>query len=112
MNERERGIAGIVSVVFAGLNALGIIITATLSLHMRQKWLAIHEDLGATLPQITQAVINMPWGVWILVTGLLLGIVVLKELISRKWIPLLLNGFFVILGIAYWAVFSAVMMAP
>ena len=112
MEKKKLGVAGVVSIVFAALNALGLLVSIGYSLHIRHKFVVIYEDLGAELPGVTQMVLNIHWSVWILISLILLAILAIKEFISKKWIPLLLNGIYVLLGIVYWAVFSTALMVP
>lgn len=99
--------------VFALLNAFGLIVTAGYSLHIRSKFIDIFDELiGGSLPPLTAVMVNTHWTIWIFVTVILLTALFLKERISKKWIPLSLNALFVLVGIVYWAVFTIGMMFP
>ena len=74
--------------------------------------MVIYEDLGAELPSVTQMILNVHWALWILASLILLALLAVKELIPKKWIPLLLNGILVLMGIVYWAIFSTALMIP
>ncbi len=112
MENRKQSVAGVISIVFAAINAVGIMLTMGYSLHIRHKFTEVHEDLGAELPSITAMVLNIHWSAWVLVSLSLLAVVLAKEVISRKWIPILLNVAFVLICIAYWAFFAVAMMIP
>ncbi len=112
MGDNKRSFAAVASLVFAGVNALGIVVSAFYSFHMLNKCVEIYGDLGTDVPIITQQVINVREPLWMLATGLLLAIVGLKELIRPKWVTLLLNGVFVLFGIAFWALFIAILILP
>lgn len=112
MDKKKLGVAGVVSIVLAVLNGIGVLVSVGYSLHIRHKFIQIYQELGAELPGVTQMVLNTHWTIWILISLILLAILAVKELISKKWIPLLLNGIYVLLGIVYWAVFSTAMMIP
>jgi hypothetical protein len=112
MENKKLSVAGVVSIIFAALNALGLIVSTGCSLHLRHKFIEIYADLGAELPHVTQMILNIHWIFWVLTLLVLLAILAAKELITKKWIPLLLNGVFVLVGIAYWAVFSTAMLIP
>ena len=112
MEDKKLGVAGVVSIVFAALNALGLLVSMGWSLHIRHKFMQIYQDFGAELPGVTQMILNIHWTMWVVISLVLLAVLAAKELISKKWIPLLLNGVFVLIGIAYWAVFSTAMMIP
>ena len=110
MNVNKKRIASVASKVFATLNALGLIFLVIYSLHVCQKFNAIHKEMGLDVPVVTQAVINVPAGAWILTAVILLAIIALKEKIARKWIPILLNCHFVLIGVVYWVIFSAIVI--
>ncbi len=112
VENKKPGVDGVVSIVFAALNALGLLVSTGYSLHIRHKFITIYAELGAPLPGVTQMILNTHWTIWILISLVLLAMLGLKELASKKWIPLLLNGIFVLMGIVYWAVFSTAMMIP
>jgi len=112
MEKKKFGVAGVISVVLAVLNAIGLLVSLGFSLHIRHKFIEIYEDLGAELPILTQGVLNTHWTIWILISLLLLVVLIVKEFIPKKRIPLVLNGLFFLLGIVYWAVFSTAMMVP
>ena len=112
MEKQKPGVAGVVSIVFAVLNAIGLIVSAGCSLNIRHKFMQIYEEFEAELPALTQMILNVHWANWTVISLILLAILAVKELISKKWIPLLINGIFVLFGILYWAVFSTAMIIP
>ena len=112
MEKKKLGVAGVISIVFAGLNAIGLIVTVGLSLHIRGVFAEMFADFGATLPAITQMVLDIHWMLAIGVAAPFFVILVAKEFITKKWIPLLINGVYVLLGIVYWVVFQIVMLIP
>ena len=112
MEKKKLGAAGVVSIVFAVLNAIGVLVSTGFSLHIRHKFMAVYDDLGAELPGVTQMILNIHWALWILASLILLALLAVKELIPKKWIPLLLNGILVLMGIVYWAIFSIALMIP
>ncbi len=112
MKDKKQSLAGIVSIVFAGLNVLGVLVSTGYTLHIRHQFVQIYDDLGADLPALTQMILNVHWTLWVFVSLFCLAVLILKELIEKKWIPLLLNGFFVLIGIAYWVLFSTALMIP
>ena len=112
MEKKKPGIVGALSIVFAVLNAIGLLVSVGCSLHIRHKFMQVYEDLEIELPGIAQLILNTHWAIWILTALVLLSILAVKELLSKKWVPLLLNGIFVLFGIVYWAVFSTAMVIP
>ena len=112
MKDRKLGAGGLVSIVLAVLNGIGLMVSVGCSLHIRRQFIQIFQELEVELPAMTQMILNVHWAIWILLSIILLAILAAKELIPKKWIPLLINGLYVLLGIIYWAVFSTAMMIP
>ena len=110
--KKKPTVPGVISIILAGMNAIGLLLSLGYSLYIRNRFMAIFEDFGAALPTVTQLIIRTHWSIWVLGTVLGLVILALKELIPKKWIPLLLNGIFLLFGIIYWAVFSTAMLFP
>lgn len=112
MDERKNRICGIVSIVLAVLNGLGLIGFAISLLFQRPKFATIFSDFGATLPLLTRAVLAIPNGLIVFGTVLLLALLVGKEFIRRKTIPLVLNIAWIAAGIGISLLFAWAMMAP
>ena len=112
MDKKEPGGAGVVSIVFAVLNATALVVSVGWSLRIRHKFIGMYEDLAVELPRITQMVLSIHWGALVVGMLLLLSALAIKELISKKWIPLLLNGLFALFGVLCWGLFVVALFIP
>lgn len=112
MEKKGLGVGGIISIVFAVLNGIGIVASTGCGLFVRGKFLQMYAELGAELPVMTRLFLNFHWGIWIVISAFLLLVLVAKEFIPKKWIPLLLNGLFLFFGLLWWAVFSSALLLP
>ncbi len=112
MAREKLGVVGTISVVFALLNGIGLMLSVGLSLIIRHRCLAIYEDFDVHLPAITMVFVALPIPIWILVTMVLLGILAVKEFLPNKPVRLLLNGIFVLCGFVYWVIFFMAMQLP
>jgi hypothetical protein len=112
MKESNRDIVGIASILLAVLNGIILVASVGASLMVRQRFADIFADFNAELPTATVIFLSIPWIVWLAVVVVVLAVLVAKEFITRKWIPLWLNLLFIGLAVGYWAVFVVVMMVP
>jgi hypothetical protein len=111
MNERNRA-CGVVSIVLAAVNGLGLLAFAFGMLYQRPKLVAVYADLEVALPVATRLLISIPGSVVVAVTLMFLALLVAKELIPSKTVPLVLNLVWLVAGIALAIFFSMAMMAP
>ena len=112
MTDRKPAITGTVSLVLTVLNAIGLIVSAAYSLHIRHACDKMFEEFDASVPAVTRILLGVHWSVWILLSMALLTFLILKELIPNKSTTLRLNIAFMLLGIVYWAMFSVTMLLP
>ena len=112
MNNKDIRIAAAVSITLASVNAIYLLVSACLTLYLRGIFLQIYDGLDVTLPSVTQMFINMNWVIWVQISFVLIALLAAKEIIARKWIPLLLNGIFSIGLLAYWIIFQTAMLIP
>ena len=112
MNEKKIGPCGVISIVLAVLNCIGLIVFTVGMLFQIPKFVAIYDDLGVALPVGTRMVISIPGASVLLVAALLLALLIVKEFISKKTIPLVLNLIWIAVAIAFSALVALAMMAP
>jgi type II secretory pathway component PulF len=112
MEKKIPNALGKISIIFATLNAIGLLLIVGLSLYFLPRFSQVFCESGATLPCITQLFINTHWTLWVSGTLVLLSVLAGKELIKNKTIPLILNGLFVLLGIVYIPIFTFALYAP
>jgi hypothetical protein len=97
----------IISIIFLIIN----VIVCVKLLIMRGGLVRSYEDMGVSLPWITQLVIVSPNLVFVpLVLSLVIGLIVKEYLIARKGITLIINivAFFVVLVVFMTAVFAPI----
>ena len=114
MSEKSDRVSGIISIVIAVLNGVGLLGVAIGGIHVRGRFSEIFFDLlgDKPLPAATQLVIAVPsWTVLVVTVGLL-GLLVVKELIRPKWIPLCLNVLWFFVGAIVSLLFTAALFAP
>ena len=114
MSEKSDRVSGIASIVLAVLNGVGLLVFAIGGIHLRGRFSEIFFDLlgDKPLPAATQLVISVPSWTVLLVTLGLLGLLVVKELIRSKWIPLCLNVLWFFVGAIMSLLFTAALFAP
>ena len=112
MSEKKIGTCGIISIVLAVLNCLGLVVFTFGMLYQRPKFVAIYADLGAALPVGTRMVIAIPGVVVLLVAALLFALLIVKEFIPKKTIPLVLNIVWIVVAIASSVLVSWALMGP
>jgi len=98
---------GIVSIVLTVLNCIGVFVFVGGMLYLRPKFMAIYADLGAALPYATRLVIVIPGGLVLFLGLIVAGLLVAKEFIPRKAVPLVINLSWSVIAIvmsvfAYW----------
>ena len=114
MSEKSDRVGGTVSIVMAALNGVGLLGVALGGLRVRGRFFEIYCDLlgDKPLPAATQLVISVPsWTVLVVTVGLL-GLLVVKELIRPKWIPLCMNVVWLFIGAIVSLLFSAALFIP
>ena len=114
MSEKSDRVSGIISIVIAVVNGVGLLGVAIGGIHMRGRFSEIFFDLlgDKPLPAATQLVISVPsWTILLVALGLL-GLLVVKELIRSKWIPLCLNVLWFFVGAIMSLLFTAALFAP
>ena len=107
---RGRGnrVCGIISVILAVVNGLGLFWSVFALIYLRPKFMAVFADLDAELPTITRILFQTPFAVVLMAVPILLALLVAKEFIRIKVIPLILNILWLGSGLAlatllYWA---------
>ena len=112
MMDRRNMVCGIVSIVLAVLNGLGLLGLAGALVFQRVTFMEIFADLGVALPFSTRVVLMIPNSVIILSTLVLLALLVGKEFIGRKAIPLMLNIAWIAAGFAVSLLLAWALMGP
>ncbi len=82
MDNSSRRTYGIISMVLAGLNALGVAAAVGLTLWTRQPYGGMYSDFGVELPATTEAIVSGHWSLWVLCG--LAGVVLLA---AKEWLP-------------------------
>jgi hypothetical protein len=112
MSEEKIGPCGVISIVLAVLNCLGLVVFTVGMLFQRPTMVAIYSDLDVALPVGTRMIIAIPGAVVLLVAGLFLALLIAKEFIPKKTIPLLLNISWIIIAVVASFLVSLALMAP
>ncbi len=112
MNEFRNGTRGTVSVLLAVLNGLGVLASAFGMLYQRPRFVEVYADLGVALPVVTRMLIAIPSSVVLFVALLLLALLIAKEFISNKTVPLVINVVWLLVGIAFAVLGAMALMAP
>ena len=108
----ESKIVGTISILLAVFNGVVLIVSVGASLTIRQGFAGLFLDFEAPLPWMTVVLLSTPLIVWAVVMVFLLVVLVVKEFITRKWIPLCLNLLFIGLAIVYWIFFCISVVLP
>lgn len=112
MSEKKIGPCGVISIVLAVLNCLGLVVFTAGMLFQRPQFAAIYADLGAALPVGTRMIIAIPSVAVVVIAGVLLALLIAKEFISKKIVPLVLNIVWIVVAIAVAALVCLALMAP
>jgi hypothetical protein len=112
MTDGQNRVCGVVSILLAVVNAIGILGSAGALVLQRVTFMEIFTDLGVALPFPTRVVLIIPNSVIILSTLVLLALLVGKEFIGRKAIPLILNIAWIAAGFAVSLLLAWALMAP
>ena len=112
MSEKRIGPSGVISIVLAVLNCLGLVVFTAGMLFQRPKFVEIYVDLGVALPVGTRMIIAIPGAVVLLIAGLFLALLIAKEFITKKTVPLVLNFVWIIIAVAASVLVALALMAP
>jgi hypothetical protein len=114
MSGKSDRVCRIISLLLAVVNGLALPAMVLGGLRVRGRFLAIYKDLfpGLSLPAVTRFVVSVPaWAVFG-VAYLLLGVLVAKEFIRPRWVPLCLNLAWMLAGVMVAVMFAVALMAP
>jgi hypothetical protein len=113
MSEKRIGPCGVISIVLAVLNCLGLVVSTIGMLFQRPKFVEIYADLGVEqLPVGTRMIIAIPGSVVLLIAGLFLALLIAKEFIAKKTVPLVLNFVWIIIAVAASFLVSRALVVP
>ncbi len=112
MTEKRNRTFGVISIILLVLNCLGLIGYTLGLLLNRTTFQEIYSDFGVPLPVALRLYFATPAIVYILVTGILLALLILKEKIKRKSIPLQLNIAWMIMALVVSPLTFMVLMMP
>ena len=112
MSEKRIGACGVISIVLAVLNCLGLVVFTVGMLFQRPKFVEIYAALGVALPVGTRMIIAIPGAVVLLIAGLFLALLIAKEFIPQKTVPLVLNFVWIIIAVAASVLVSLPLFAP
>jgi len=112
MSEKKIGPCGVISIVLAVLNCLGLVVFTIGMLFQRPKFVEIYADMGVAIPVGTRMIITIPGAVVLLIAVLFLALLIAKEFIAKKTVPLLLNIVWIIIAVVASVLVSLALMAP
>ena len=112
MSEKANRICGIVSMVLTILNAVILSASTLWSILVRSKFKMIYDDMEIKLPVVTQTVMDLPWFVFVTVSLLLMGLLLVKEALKQKWIPLTINIVWIAATSIYQTLYAIILLLP
>jgi hypothetical protein len=112
MSEKKIGPCGVISIVLAVLNCLGLVVFTVGMLFQRPEFIEIYAGLGTALPVGTRMIIAIPSVVVLLIAGLFLALLIAKEFIPKKIVPLVLNLVWIVIAVVASVLVSLALMAP
>jgi len=103
---------GVISMVLAGINALGVAAAVSYSLWVRRTYALLYPDLAIELPGAQRAILYSHWSLWVLGGLGLIALLLAKERLRWKRTIMCVN-LVVTVGLAvYIAGFLHVMQRP
>jgi hypothetical protein len=112
MKDGKNTVCGVISVALAVLNGLGLLGFVGALVLQRPVFMQIFMDFGVALPLPTRVVLMIPSGVIVMSTLVLLAMLVGKEFIGRKVIPLVLNIVWMVAALGVSLLSAWALMAP
>ena len=106
----RRSIYQVVSLVLMVVNVVGVLACLVWSLHLRQLFLEDYRKFGGELPLSVRLVVGAHWSLWCLAALAVIALLVVKERLRRRWIPLLLNAITIPALAVYVSLFSFSML--
>ena len=108
--QRTRSRAQTVSLVLTAINALGVLACLAWSLHVRHIFMLDYREFGGDIPTGARWVVGAHWSLWGLAALAFIALLVVKERLRRRWLPLLLNAITIPALVLYVSVFSSGML--
>ena len=112
MKKGTNTVLGITSIALAVLNGLGLLGFSGALVFQRRVFMEIFMDFGVTLPLPTRLVLMIPGGLIIVITLVLLVLLIGKEFIGNKVIPLVLNLVWMVAALGVSLLVTWALMAP
>ena len=108
--QRTRSKAQTVSLVLTVVNAIGVLACLAWSLHLRHIFIVGYKEFGGDIPNGARWVIGAHWSLWGLAALAFIALLVAKERLRRRWLPLLLNAITIPALVFYAFLFSSSML--
>ncbi len=100
--QRTRSKEQIGALVLTVINAVGVLACLWWSLHLRHIFILDYKEFGGDIPNALRWVIGAHWSLWGLAALAVIALLVVKERLRRRWIPITLNAI-TILALALYA---------